>query len=272
MINIIFGAPGSGKSTLNTFMLISEYWEQGLTMQAAAIERISELNLNRSTPLSLPDRPPIYCDYKMRLQVGYEDYFTPYFIDGFHLGLDNDALDVMHVAPGAKIHLSEVQRYYDSRKSSTFPEWVSRFFEMHRHYGVDVTMDIQRSNLVDVNIRDLCRHYIEVVEMKHVKDDLDRIERTKFTCREFGSYNDVEDYMTSHKRNYDVVRYEYEGDIFDCFDSCAYFDKFVPANDKDFSFMEFGNNSIIEPVEFRHKVKANKGANNEREAGRAEET
>lgn len=255
MINIIFGAPGTGKSTFNTYLLIREYWEQGYNMLSGTCKRIEELNRERESPLTLPDRPPIYADFKMRLKVGYEKDFTPYFIDGYHLGLDNDDLEVLHVAPGSKIHLSEVQRYYDSRKSITFPEWVSRYFEMHRHYGVDITMDIQRSSLVDVNIRDLCRHFTEIQAMKHTLDDLGRIVHTKFTCREFGSYQDVEDYLNKKAKTYDVTHYEYDGDIYRCFDSCAYFNKFVPTDNKDFSYMEYGNNSILEPKEFRHPKK-----------------
>lgn len=252
MINIIFGAPGTGKSTFNTFLLISEFWEEGLHLLSESKKKIIELNATRTSPLTLPDRPPLYSDFKMNLKTGYKKSFEPYFVDGFHLGLDNDVMDVMHLPPGSKIHLSEVQRYYDSRKSQTFPEWVSRYFEMHRHYNVDITMDIQRSSLVDVNIRDLCRHFIEIQSMTHTFDDLERIIHTKFVCREFGSYQDVEDYQNKKKKNYDTVKYEYDGDIYSCFDSCAYFNKFVPGDNKDFSYMIYGDNSIIEPKEFRH--------------------
>ncbi len=256
-LRIIFGAPGTGKSTFNTFLLINEYWEQGFNLLSDTCERIEELNKERINKLTLPDRPPIYADYKMELQTGFEEFFRPYFVDGFHLGLENEDLKVIKIAPGSKVHLSEVQRYYDSRKSTNFPEWVSRFFEMHRHYGVDITMDIQRASLVDVNIRDLCRHYTEIQSMKHTLDDLGRIVHTKFACREFGSYADVEDYLSNatSRKVYDTVTYEYDGDIYDCFDSCTYFEKFVPADDKDFDYMEFGNNSIIEPKEFRHPNK-----------------
>lgn len=256
-LRIIFGAPGTGKSTYNTFLLDKEYWEQGFNLFADTCERIEELNKERINKLTLPDRPPIYADYKMELQTGYEEFFKPYFVDGYHLGLENDDLEIIRIAPGAKVHLSEVQRYYDSRKSTNFPEWVSRFFEMHRHYGVDVTMDIQRASLVDVNIRDLCKHYTEIQSMKHTLDDLGRIVHTKFTLREFGSYADVEDYLgkKSLRRKYDIVTEEYDGDIYECFNSCTYFEKFVPSDNKDFNFMEFGNNSIIEPKEFRHPDK-----------------
>lgn len=259
-MRIIFGAPGSGKSTLNTFFLIQEYRQEGRRLLQNTRKRIEEINRERAKPLTLPERPPIYADYKVKIKAGYEKDFEPYFLDGFHLGFDNDAMEVLHVPPGSKIHLSEVQRYYDSRKNATFPDWVSRYFEMHRHFGVDVTMDLQRASLVDINIRDLCRHYIEVESMKHTLDDLKRIVQTKFTCREFDSYATVEDYLgnKTKRKNYDVVKYVYEGDIFRCFDSCAYFHRFVPGDDKDFDYMEFGNNSIIEPKEFRHPPKETK--------------
>lgn len=259
MITIIFGAPGSGKSTLNTLLLKQEYMQQGRTLYAKTCKRIIDLNKDRTQPLTLPDRPPIYADFKMQLQTGYKKYFNPFFVDGYHLGLDNAHVQITQIVPGAKIHLSEVQRYYDSRKSQTFPEWVSRFFEMHRHYGVDVTMDLQRASLVDINIRDLCRHFIEVQSMKHTLDDMGRIIHTKFVCREFKSYLDVEEYINNNGKNYETTTYTNEGNIYRCFDSCAYFKNFVPADDKDFSYMEFGNNSIIEPKEFRHpdKKKAN---------------
>lgn len=62
----------------------------------------------------------------------------------------------------------------------------------------------------------------------------------------------------SSRRKYDIVTDVYEGDIYDCFESCTYFEKFVPGDDKDFNFMEFGNNSIIEPKAFRHPDKDKK--------------
>lgn len=255
MLTIIFGPPGSGKSTLNTYLLKQEYRQQGSKLYDKTCMRIAELNKGREQPLTLPDRPPIYADFKMQLQIGYDEYFNPYFVDGYHLGLDNEYVPITRIVPGSKIHLSEVQRYYDSRKSQTFPEWVSRFFEMHRHYDVDVTMDIQRASLVDVNIRDLCRHFIEVQSMQHKYDDMGRVVQTKFTCREFKTYLDVEEYINSGGRNYVTTTYINSGNIYRCFDSCAYFDKFVPADNKDFTFMEFGNNSILEPKEFRHPDK-----------------
>lgn len=267
MITIIFGAPGSGKSTLNAYLLKQEYRQQGRKLLQLTRKKILELNETRTTPLTVPEQPPLFADFKMTIHTGYNSYYEPYFIDGFHLGLKNDNVEVVHVPQYSKIHLSEAQRYYDSRKSNTFPEWVSRFYEMHRHNRIDITMDIQRANLVDINIRDICKHYIEIQTMEHDKDDLGRITRTKFICREFGSYQDVEDYVSKKAKNYDKTSYINEGNIFACFDSYAYAGKFVPTEGKDYVFDVAGANTVSEPTEYRHPLTKKEKEERQKRAG-----
>ena len=257
MIHIIFGAPGSGKSTYNTFLLTKEYWEQGSKLLQRTCEKIDKVNAERGLQLAKPTRPPIYSDFEVKIQTGWNSYFTPFYIDGYRLGFENPDVDVINVAPGAKVHLSEVQRYYDSRKSGTFPQWVSNFYEMHRHFDTDIIMDLQRPGLVDRNIRDICRKFTEVQKMTHDYDDLGRIVRTHFRLREFENFAQVEEYLTNPEaKNYAVNNETYEGNIFKCFESCTYFDKFLPPNGKNFDYLEYTNKSAGgEPEYFRKSKK-----------------
>ncbi len=239
MITIIFGAPGAGKSSLNTYFLKTLYETQGRAMLAYTKRRIEALNAEREHRLTIPEKPPIFSDFKVRFKIGYEKWFEPYFINGFYLGLPNDKLPVQYIPPGSKIFLSEVQRYYYSRNSQTMPDWVSRGYEMHRHYGTDFYMDVQRVMLVDKNIRELCKRFIEVIRMETSQDKYGRTVKTEFVCREFDNNLMVEEYLTTGKKNYKAVRFTYNGDIFRCFDSFNYFKEFVPKEEEDFKLLPF---------------------------------
>lgn len=239
MITIIFGAPGSGKSSLNTYFLKELYRAQGKQLLEAACDRIERINQDRAIPLSCPDKPPIYADYAVKFKIGYEKWAEPYFINGYYLGLANDRMATLPVPPGSKIFLSEAQRYYDSRKSQTFPDHVSRAYEMHRHYGIDIWMDVQRVSLIDLNIRQICRRFIEVLRMEHKTDENGRILKTMFHCRTFGDWIAVDQYLTTGAKTYQEEVFVNEGNIFDCFNSFAYFDEFVPKEGADFRYLPF---------------------------------
>lgn len=271
-ITIIFGAPGAGKSSLLSYFLKQTYKTQGRALLNYARKQIEARNVLRQSPLELPDQPPIFANYAVEFKTGYEKSFEPYFINGYYLGLPNDRMATQYVPPGSKIFLSEAQRYYDSRKSQTFPDHVSRFFEMHRHYGIDVFMDVQRANLIDLNIKELCKRFIEVQGMKHEKDIAGRIVRTTFSCREFESWHEVEQYLKTGAATYHNTTYTNEGDIFRCFNSYSYFEEFLPDEGKAFNYLRFvkraDKNTISaideqfykmsEPSEYRSQAKAGK--------------
>lgn len=237
MITIIFGAPGAGKSSLNTYFLKTTYEQRGRELLKESIRRIQEINERKGTDYSLPTAPPIYADYTVSLHVGYEKYYSPYYINGFYFGLPNENMATQFVPPNSAIFLSEVQRYFNSRKSQNFPDWVSRAFEMHRHFGLDITMDLQRPALVDLNIRELCKRFIEVREMRHRYDVMGQIRETTFFCREFENWLAVEQYQASGAVNYTEKIYRNEGNIFDCFNSFSCADEFLPPQGKDFSYL-----------------------------------
>ena len=246
MITIIFGAPGSGKSSLNTYFLKRVYRREGIVRLDKASALIAKANENRKKPLSVPDKPPIFSNYKVSFQTGYEETFEPYLINGFYMGLANDRIPTQYIPPASAVFLDEAQRFYDSRKSATFPEFVSRFYEMHRHYHIDLWLAVQRPILIDANIRALSRKFIEVDHMEHEKDDAGRIVKTVFHCREFERWEEIEQYTQSGTECYKTTCYTHEGNIFRSFDSYSYFEAFLPPEGQDFRYLPFRANTASE--------------------------
>ncbi len=248
MITIIFAKPGIGKSALMTYFMKMLYESEGNEIWERSCEKIRELNRTRRTPLSLPDKPPIYSNYKARYLVGYEEYFEPYYVNGYYVGVSDEGMDTLALPPGSVVFMDESKRYYDSRKSSTFPERVSRLFEIHRHNLYNFYLAIQRAKLIDLNIRELSARFIEVQELVHEKNWAGGIERTTFKCREFGDWRDVELYLESGTGNYQETQYVNEGDIFEDFDSYAYAEELSPKEGKDYDFLRFLSRSEIEKL------------------------
>ncbi len=230
MLTIISGVPGAGKSSLNAYFLYSTYREEGITLLKRCRAKIEELNKTRLHPLTLPAQPPIYSDFKVKFPAGYKKWYEPYFVNGYYMGLSNERLKTQFLPPYAKVFLGESQRYYNSRKSGSFPDFVSRFYEMHRHFGLDIYLDVQRVRLIDPNIRELCRRFIEVQGMEHTRDKLGRITRTVWHCREFGNWIDFEDYLNTGADTYKETTYSYDGNIFDCYDSFSFFENYLPED------------------------------------------
>lgn len=238
MIRAIVGDPGVGKTSLNMYFLKMEFLLQGKALYEACCNRINILNVGRKNPLTLPDRAPIFSDFKAIVKYGYNKQYESYYINGFYFGLKNERLKTLNLPPYAKIHLCECQKYFDSRKAKTFPAFVSRAFEMHRHYGLEITLDAQRLGLIDLNVREICGQYIEVIKSEHEYDEYDRICKTTWYCREFNSYRAIREYYESGGSDYKETMYVNEGNIFDMYDSYGCFEEFVPDDGQDFDYLE----------------------------------
>ena len=239
MITIIFGAPGSGKTSLMTHFLYDTYRKDGRTILSKCRAEIEKENKRRDVPLTIPDKPPIFANYKVSFKVGYEKMFEPYYLNPFYLGLPNGVMPTQCLPPVSKVFISEAQRYYNSRKSATMPDFVSGEYEMHRHYQLDIWMDVQRVNLIDLNIKGIAGQFIEVRGMKNQTDDAGRILRTAFSCRAFGAWSAVEQYLETGAKTFREVVYAHEGDVFQLFDSYSYFENFLPVDGGDFSMLPF---------------------------------
>lgn len=248
MITIIFGKPGAGKSSLNTHFLIDIYEQQGTYLLERTREKIEQLNRDRERPLTLPEKPPIYSDHQVRFRISYDEYYEPYYINGYYFGIRNTSMRTQFLLPNSKIFLGEVQRYFDSRKSQSFPGWVSRAFEMHRHYGIDLYLELQREGLVDKNIRELGEKFIEVIGMENETDYAGGILSSTFYCREFPDNRAVERYIETDAKTYEETTYTHQGNIFECFDSNAYAKEFLPPEGHDFDLLQFRSQDEVQKL------------------------
>jgi hypothetical protein len=244
MIVIICGKPRSGKTALNTYFAQRSLSDGNMRMRKC-ISAINDINQGRTNKLTLPDKPPIYTNYEAHFCTGYHKYFSPYFVNPYYIGLSNHNIKVQNIMPFGELHITEGQRYWDSRESSTLPDHVSRFFETHGHFWLDIFIDVQRAKLIDLNIRALAKRIIEVQRMVHIEDEYGRILQTTWLCREFSNNYDYETYVDGGVAPYISTRYVYNGNIFECFNSRSCRDDFVPKNDENFSLLPYLNSSDV---------------------------
>lgn len=185
MITLIFGRPGRGKTSLLTHFLIETYQKQGKMLARFAAQRVSEVNRGRLSPLTAPEAPPIFANYRVRIQTGYQRYYEPYYLNGYYFGMPNDKMPTQYVLPGGKIFFTEAQRYYNARRSQTFPEWVLNVFAEHRQYYLDIYLDSQRFMNIDKSIRDLADRFLEVRQMRNRYDKNGWLVRSEIDCYQF---------------------------------------------------------------------------------------
>lgn len=230
MITVIFGLPRSGKTALMTkFALDCMLPQNGFQDVLMAREYISGLNAGGYN-FSSPNRHLVYADYDIR----YHAYDCPlthsYKISGFYLGLPQEKHPVQLVPPGSKIFLTEVQRYFNSRQSNTLEDFVSRFYELHGHYYLDIYMDLQRSTLLDLNIREISARFIEILSLSH-KLRHGQIVSSTWTVAEFDGLYALEQYLSAGKpATKEIIKqYKYVGNIFEHYTSRNCFMAFLPS-------------------------------------------
>ncbi len=248
MIVIITGKPRVGKTALNTFFAKCSCLSRGAVRLRRSIAEINLLNEYRINKLGLPNKTPIYTNYEAHFSAGYKKEFVPYWVDPYYLGLPNSDGPVQHILPYGELHITEGQRYWDSRESATFPDYVSRWFETHGHFWLDVIIDVQRGKLIDVNIRALAKKIIDVQRMVNVKDAYGRILQSTWYCYEFDNSQDYETYCEGGNACYRETSYTHVGNIFKCYNSRSCKEDFVPAEDSDFKLLEYKTSAEVKEL------------------------
>lgn len=238
MITIVFGKPGMGKTAYLTADAV-EYMrssrEQNELLRGCR-DQVAALNASGAN-FTLPMTAPVYSNYPITVGRGTLPPVSSYYIDGFRLGFSNDDLQIIPVLPGARIYLSEAQRYYNSRRSKDLPDWVSRYYEEHRHFGLDIFLDVQRPGLIDANIREICGSLVEIVGLEHKTDPAGRIQSSVFHLRRFEDWKFADRYITSGEKCYTEEKKIFTGNVFSHYQSRSYYNQFVPGANEEFALL-----------------------------------
>ncbi len=234
MITIISGIPGAGKTALMTrFALMHIKGAQAHRDLKASYTLIDRLNAG-GFAYTKPSGHLVFADYT--ILAGAQNRIRSWECNGFNLGLYDTADDgnpTMFLPPASWVYLDEAQKYFNSRESKKLSDYVSRFYELHRHYRLNVYMTVQRPMLIDKNIRELVAELLYIEKLEHKKVD-GRIVSSTWTCRLFTNAEAGIAYVDSGKKDAgasSIVKYSFAGNIFRHYESYAFFPAFIRGNE-----------------------------------------
>ena len=116
----------------------------------------------------------------------------------FHFGYKNSKVDVQFMTPYDILLVTEGQKYFNSRKSKNYPAWQSRAMEQIGHNNLLLFIDVQRPNLIDVNIRELSK-FIEVVSLNVKCDENGKINKMVWVLKLIDNSFLLDKYLGSGK-------------------------------------------------------------------------
>lgn len=185
-----------------------------------SISIICQLNAG-GYKFTLPTEHVTYSNYWTRSIGKFIEEFDDYELDGTDFGLYDPEHPTKLPPPGAQLFFMEAQSFLNSRASMQFRESVSRAYELHRHWWLDIYLDCQRATLIDLNVRELCGELIEVLEMTTKEDKLGCIIECRWKCHIFKDSSSYEAYLESGKPtgNCETKVFVFNGNIFECYES-----------------------------------------------------
>ena len=234
-IHSVFGDRGAGKSAFLMYNLAEIYFERGQELLDNSRRIIEEKNKTRKTKLKPPDKVPIYCNFKCRIINPDGSVYEPYYIKGSEIGIGQK---YKKLYPGSVIFIDEAQNEFNSKND--LPRAVSAFFEKSRHADFEIWIASQRPILINKDIRDLSRHFIQIYKFDMTEAAFGIICDLKWHCREFDSRADVDEYVELSKHSKaDIISYRETvhdggGDVLDYYDSKTYQEEYLPAEGENY--------------------------------------
>ncbi len=239
MITIVCGKPGAGKTSLLAFLKIRTMTVDRVSLLKRSIGLILPLNA-AGYHFTLPTEHVTYSNFWTVSKGKFIQVFTDYSLDGFEFGLPDPEHPTKLIPPGSQLFLMESQSFLNSRVSMSFRDSVSRAYENHRHWHLDIFLDAQRATLIDLNVRELAGELIEVEKLTLDYDKFGAISACKWQCKVFTDASAFEAYLSTGKAEGEFEKREYvfQGNIFECYDSHQNFALWLEgAENKDFSYM-----------------------------------
>ena len=236
MLHNLFGDIGAGKSAFLMRAVEKLYYTRGQQIWDYSKRKIEEENKKRKRKLTPPDRVPIYSTFDFEIPNPDGSVYHPYLIKGKDIGIGKK---YKKLYPGAVIILDEAQNDFNAK--DVLPRMVSEFFEKHRHADFEIWVASQRPILINKDIRDISRHFIQIYKLEMTKAAFGIITHLKWHCREFDSRADVDEYVELSKSdkgdsiNYRETVYNDSGDILDYFDSKSCLSEFFPEEGNNYA-------------------------------------
>ena len=153
---------------------------------------------------------------KFRYSPRYNRRINPY-----KLGFANPFVETHFNFPFEVICITEAQKYLNSRMSSYYPDWQSRFYEQHGHNNLDIFMDTQRPMLIDKNIRELSK-FTEIIKLDIEYNDFGKPCELTWELRHIDNSSLFDIYMESGKKDKSCYTTEFVSagyNVFECYDS-----------------------------------------------------
>lgn len=219
MIVLICGHPGFGKTTFLGFLSMEDMTINARSRYLSACNEINTLNsqgLNLSYP---PYNHLVYGNFWCESHIFGFAPRTIMDFDGTDFGLLDREHKTKFIPPYSSIFLMEGQSFLDSRKSRYFRASVSRAYEIHRHYDLNIYLDCQRATLIDLNVRGISERIIECYKQCKIEfDSLGIMKKITWYLREFNSSEEYDKYLESGRnlKNYKQYSKSYCGNIGKC--------------------------------------------------------
>lgn len=199
MIRIISGNPGAGKTLLAMHFMSIDTSINGYDNYLKSCNQIKTFN-DCGYAFDYPKQKHVtYFNGQARISVMGKPVKNPYSFNPWKMALPTRKNDVHLFFPCSKIYIDEAQRFYNSRLFQKFPTAVSRFFELHRQWDLDITLIAQRAGLIDLNIRELAEELIYVEDLNTEVGTLGNLIKATWRVRKFTNNADLEHYLDGHK-------------------------------------------------------------------------